>query len=98
MHRYVRAERPGIEHPKKAATHKNDHLMRKRMDTTRLTSIVLLALLHLLIIGIVAWDVTMIWLGHGQETVSEILREWSRRYPELLLVLGMLLYHLFGSR
>lgn len=58
--------------------------------------VVLLATLHLLVVIVFVWDVWMMATGHAADTVSSILKDWSQRYPELLLPVGYLLCHLFG--
>lgn len=68
------------------------------MENTRVASIVIAAGFWFLLVAIVVWDLYVSYAGRHQDTVSQILGEWSRRWPETLLVLGMLLHHLFGSR
>lgn len=61
-----------------------------------LTQIVLLAILHAIVVVVFIWDIWMMGAGHADDTVSSILRNWSQRYPELLIPVGYLLCHLFG--
>lgn len=56
----------------------------------------LLCTLHLIMIVVFGWDVLMVTTGHAGDTVSSILRQWSRQYPEVLLLVGYLICHLFG--
>src|SRR5262245_10786255 len=52
-----------------------------------------LLLLVLLIVGIA--DIAICLSGEAAATVSEVLHNVSRRFPPLLLLLGILLGHLF---
>ena len=56
----------------------------------------LLIAFHALVIVVFIWDVWMMATSHDSDTVSAILKDWSRRYPELLIPVGYLLCHLFG--
>lgn len=58
--------------------------------------VVLVTALCLILTAISVWDVLMITRSQDHNTVSAVLRDWTGRYPELLLPIGYLLCHLFG--
>lgn len=42
-----------------------------------------------------AWDIYAAYRGQGVEPVSVVIQDWSRRWPILPLLVGVLLGHLF---
>jgi len=55
-----------------------------------------LALCLVCLLGIIGvWDLTVKYLGYGDETVSSIIRNWSATWPLIPLGVGMLLGHIF---
>jgi hypothetical protein len=49
-------------------------------------------------VAIVVWDVAASWYGQPYNTVSNIIGEWSHRYPATTFAAGMLAGHLFWQR
>ena len=58
--------------------------------------VVLLYSIHAVAGLVFVWDVWMTATGHDNDTVSFVMREWSRKYPEILIPAGYLMCHLFG--
>ncbi len=59
----------------------------------------ILALLFLAVTAVVSvWDIIAFALGHGEETVSDIIGRWSREFPMLGVAIGVLIGHLFWPR
>jgi hypothetical protein len=41
------------------------------------------------------WDVLVTYGGHPQDTVSNVIQQWSVMYPVLPLLIGLLIGHIF---
>jgi hypothetical protein len=54
-------------------------------------------LLLLWIAAAIGWDVFAYYRWGDAATVSVAIQTWARRWPLLLVALGMLLWHLFGT-
>jgi hypothetical protein len=42
-----------------------------------------------------AWDIFSAYRGYESSTISEVVQDWSTRWPVLPLLIGVLLGHLF---
>jgi hypothetical protein len=56
---------------------------------------VLLVALHFLILAVGLWDVVAAARGRHHDTISIVVMEWSRAFPIIPLILGLVLGHLF---
>ena len=59
---------------------------------TQILIIIAAILIHLVVL---TWDMWAIFSGHEQHTISSVIRQWSKAYPFLPLMVGVLVGHLF---
>ncbi len=52
-------------------------------------------LLHLCLVFVVAWDIWAWATGRRDQTVSFIVQAWSKNFPIMPLLAGIILGHLF---
>jgi len=62
------------------------------MDTT---SVIMAAVIHVIILAVVAWDLYVSYTGRPDQMVSYIVAGWARVWPMLPFATGVLIGHLF---
>lgn len=53
--------------------------------------------LHVILVGVVIWDMYVVFIGRPADTVSMTLRNWADGHPILPLFIGIVIGHLLWS-